>query len=148
MAQRRSPLLRGLLLCILHKNRPIMVPIAGFSTKSTPFNIYLQIVYISSFFQIFPKPCAPDRVNGAAQYAPIALASAVRPADDRERPSFRPVPPYANFLLLLAVGYMRLIFPETGLPGRHPICKFILLKVIGILSLDFFNVYPEVKHCS
>ena len=110
---------RGL-LCILHKNRPIMVLIAGFSTKSTLFNIYLQKIHISSFFQIFPKPCAPDRVNGAAPYAPIALASAVRPADDRERPSFRPVPPYANFLLLLAAGYMRLIFPETGLPGRGP----------------------------
>lgn len=96
-----------------------MVPIAGFLTKSTLFIIYLQFIHISSFFQIFPKTCVADRVNGTAPYALIALASAARPADDRERPCFRPVPAYANFLLLLAVGYMRLIFPETRTADRE-----------------------------
>jgi hypothetical protein len=96
-----------------------MVPIAGFLIKSSTSTFYSQKIHISSFFQIFPKTCAPDRVNGAAPYAPIALASAARPADDRERPCFRPVPAYANFLLLLAAGYMRLIFPETRTADRE-----------------------------
>ena len=132
----------------LPKNRPIMVPIAGFLIKSTLFIIYLQFVHISSFFQIFPKTCVPDRETWTAPYAHIALASVGRPADDRERPCFRPVPAYANFLLLLAVGYMRLIFPETRPPDRCPIWQIYLLKVIDILSRDFLNIYPEVKHCS
>jgi hypothetical protein len=109
---------RGL-LCNMHKNRPIMVPIAGFLIKSTLFIIYLQFIHISNFFQIFPKTCVADRVNGAAPYAHISLASAGRPADDRERPCFRPVPAYANFLLLLAAFYMRLIFPETRTADRE-----------------------------
>jgi hypothetical protein len=99
-------------------DRPIMVPIAGFSEKSTPFNIYLQFVHISSFFHIFPKLCGADRFNGTAPYASIALASARRPADDRERPNFRPAPAYANFLLLLATFYMASISPETNPADR------------------------------
>ena len=101
-------------------DRPIMVPIAGFSTKSTLFIIYLQFVHISSFFQIFPKTCVPDRETWTAPYAHISLASAARPADDRERPCFRPVPAYANFLLLLAAFYMRFIFPESAPPIGKP----------------------------
>lgn len=95
----------------LLKNRPTMVPIAGFSKKSTPSAKYSQIIYISNFFHIFPKtPVRPDRCS---TYAPISLASAVRPADDRERPCFRPAPAYANFLLLLAAFYMATISPES-----------------------------------
>ena len=103
----------------LHFDRPTMGLTAGFSTKSTLFNIYSQIVYISSFFQIFPKPCCAPTGNPGTPYASIALASAGRPADDRERPCFRPVPAYANFLLLLATFYMRLIFPESGPADRN-----------------------------
>ena len=100
-------------MCILPKNRPIMVPIAGFSTKSTPSAKYLQFVHISSFFHFFPKsPLRSDRELGT--HMAICPMQSWRPAGDRERPCFRPVPPYANFLLLLAVGYMRLIFPGTG----------------------------------
>ena len=36
-----------------------MVPIAGFSEKSSTSTFYLQFVHISSFFQFFPKPASP-----------------------------------------------------------------------------------------
>lgn len=93
-------------------------PHSRFFHKVNPFqNLFTK----SSHFQFFPNfpkifHCAPDRVNGAATYALIALASLGRPADDRERPCFRSAPAYANFLLLLAAFYMRLIFPETAPP--------------------------------
>ena len=107
------------LLCIVPKNRPRMVPIAGFLKKSSTSTFYLQFIHISSFFQIFPKTyCAPTG-KPRSPYALIALASVGRPADDRERPCFRPGRAYANFLLLLAAGYMRLIFPGTRPPDRY-----------------------------
>jgi hypothetical protein len=63
--------------------------------------------------------CPAGRVIGTLPYAFIALASAAPAADDCRRPSFRSVRPYANFLLLLAVGYMRSIFPGTRPPDRE-----------------------------
>jgi hypothetical protein len=53
----------------LHFDRPTMVPIAGFLIKSTPCNIYLQFIHISSFFHIFPKPCGAGRDICADTYA-------------------------------------------------------------------------------
>lgn len=47
---------RLLFVHIAQIDRPTMGLTAGFSAKSTPFNIYSQIVYISSFFHFFPKP--------------------------------------------------------------------------------------------
>lgn len=104
---------RLLFVHIAQIDRPTMGLTAGFSAKSSTSTFYLQFIHISSFFQIFPKPCCAPTGNPGPPYAPIALASAVRPADDRERPYFRPGRAYANFLLLLAAFYMRLIFPES-----------------------------------
>ena len=111
-------------------DRPIMVPIAGFSKKSSTSTFYLQFVHISNFFQFFPKLCAPDRDTGAAPYA---ICSCVKwrhintfiarlcqsPAvDASRRPCFRSVPAYANFLLLLAAFHMAPISPETRSADR------------------------------
>ena len=112
-------------MCIVPKNRPTMVAKAGFSTKSTLRNIYLQFVHISNFFQFFPKTCVAGRFTCAAPYAIcscakwrhintlIARLCQSPAADGRRRPSFRSVPPYANFFLLLAAFYMAPISPES-----------------------------------
>ena len=123
-------------------------PHSRFFEKVNPFHNLFTIYSHFQFFPYFPENLRlrPGTLN--TPYALIALASVGRPADDRERPCFRPVPAYANFLLLLAVGYMRPIFPETRLSDRCPIWQIYLLKVIGILSRDFLDLYPEVKHLS
>ena len=93
-------------------DRPTMGLTAGFSKKSTPSAKYLQFVHISNFFQFFPKsPLRPDREFGV--HMAICGLQSWPAADGRRRPCFRPGPAYANFFLLLAVGYMRPIFPES-----------------------------------
>ena len=90
-------------------------PHSRFFDKVNPFhNLFTKNSHFQ-FFPFFPEnPLRPDREIWTAPYALIALASVGRPADDRERPCFRPGRAYANFLLLLAAFYMRPFFPESA----------------------------------
>ena len=102
------PLHRRGLLCILPKNRPIMVPIAGFLTKSTLFIIYLQFVHISSFFQIFPKPAHPTGKPGQ----PICSHSAHKCSSARGRPRKAVFPTGPRICEFFATSSGRLYAPH------------------------------------
>jgi hypothetical protein len=97
--------------------------------KSQVLPLFIYNLFTFPTFSIFSRKChcPAGRVIETRPICPYAPCKCGRPAGDRDRPSFRSVRPYANFLLLLAVGYMRSIFPGTRPPDR----EFAYGKSIG-----------------
>ena len=103
-----KPLIEGFLP--LPKKPADNGPHSRFFHKVNPFQ---KIFTKNSHFQFFPHFPETLRSRPGHLRRYICDLSTSPAADGRRRPCFRSVPPYANFLLLLATFYMASFFPES-----------------------------------
>lgn len=124
-------------------------PHSRFFDKVNPFQHLFTNCLHFQFFPFFPEtPLRPDRES----WAPICSHSACKCGSARGRPRKAVFPTGTRICEFFATSSGLLYAPHfsrnsTARSGTS-IWPFYLLKVIGILSHDFLDLYPEVKHLS
>ena len=124
-------------------------PHSRFFNKVNPFR---KIFTKNSHFQFFPYFPENLRPRPGNLDSPICPHSACKRSSARGRPRKAVFPTGPRICEFFATSSGRLYAPHfsrnsTTRSGNR-IWQIYLLKVIGILSRDFLNIYPEVKHLS
>ena len=124
-------------------------PHSRFFNKVNPFQHLFTNCLHFQFFPYFPENLRP---RPGTLNSHICPHSACKCGSARGRPRKAVFPTGTRICEFFATSSGRLYAPHFSRNRDHPIGKPIwhlyLLKVIGILSHDFLDLYPEVKHLS